>query len=56
MLHNYKTDDKKLAVESKDKVKERTGGVSPDIMDAVVMGLYPQLNINPKQNISRIIY
>lgn len=56
MLHNYKTDDKKLAVESKDKVKERTGGVSPDIMDAVVMGLYPQLNINPKQNINRIIY
>lgn len=56
MLHTHKIDDKKLAVESKDKIKERTGGVSPDIMDAVVMGLYPQLNINPKQNTSRIIY
>lgn len=56
MLHNHKTDAKKLAVEPKDKVKERTGGTSPDIMDAVVMGLYPQLNIDPKQNINRIIY
>lgn len=56
MLHTHKINDKKLAVEPKDKIKERTGGVSPDIMDAVVMGLYPQLNINPKQNISRIIY
>lgn len=56
MLHQHKINDKKLAVEPKDKVKERTGGVSPDIMDAVVMGLYPQLNTNPKQNVNRIIY
>lgn len=44
MAHNHKTTDKKLAVESKDKVKERTGSLSPDIFDAVVMGLKPQLS------------
>lgn len=42
MAHNHKTDDKKLAVESKDRVKERTGSLSPDIFDAVVMGLRQQ--------------
>jgi hypothetical protein len=39
MAHNHKTTDKKLAVESKDEVKKRTGSMSPDIFDAVVMGL-----------------
>lgn len=56
MIHNHKVDDKKLAVESKDDIKKRTGSLSPDIMDAVVMGLYPQLNFDPKQDISRIVY
>lgn len=42
MAHNHKIDGKKLAVESKDKVKERTGSLSPDIFDAVVMGLAQQ--------------
>lgn len=56
MLHTHNISDKKLSVESKDKIKERTGGISPDIMDAVVMGLYPQLNIDPKQNTTRITY
>lgn len=42
MAHNHKIDGKKLAVESKDKVKERTGSLSPDIFDAVVMGLRQQ--------------
>lgn len=43
MAHNHKVDGKKLAVESKDKVKERTGSLSPDIFDAVVMGLRQQV-------------
>ena len=43
MAHNHKTTDKKLAVESKDEVKKRTGSLSPDIFDAVVMGLWPQM-------------
>lgn len=55
MMHNHKVDDKKLAVESKDDIKKRTGSLSPDILDAVVMGLYPQLtNIDPRTNSSRI--
>lgn len=54
MMHNHKIDDKKLAVESKEDIKKRTGNLSPDIFDAVVMGLYPQLNIDPKTNSSRI--
>lgn len=54
MAHTHKVNDKKLSVESKDKVKERTGSLSPDIMDAVVMGLHPQLNIDPRQNQNRI--
>lgn len=43
MAHNHKTTDKKLAVESKEEVKKRTGSLSPDIFDAVVMGLHQQL-------------
>lgn len=54
MVHNSDVSDKVLSVESKNNVKERTGGVSPDILDAVVMGLYPQLNIDPKHNTARI--
>lgn len=54
MTHNHKVDDKRLSVESKDDIKKRTGGVSPDILDAVVMGLYPQLQIDPKHDQSRI--
>lgn len=38
MAHNHKVTDKKLAVESKDEVKKRTGSLSPDIFDAVIMG------------------
>jgi len=56
MAHNHNIDDKRLSVESKDKVKTRTGSLSPDILDAVVMGLYPQLDIDPKRNASRIAY
>lgn len=56
MAHNHKVDDKKLAVESKDEIKKRTGSLSPDIMDAVVMGLYPQLKLDPTQNTKRIIF
>lgn len=55
MAHLHEVSDKKLAVESKEKVKERTGSLSPDIFDAVVMGLYPQLKIEPKNDTSRII-
>ncbi|MFA9227980.1 MAG: hypothetical protein ACEQR7_06065 [Agathobacter rectalis] len=54
MLHNHETTDKKLNVESKEKIKERTGGMSPDIFDAVVMGLFPQLNIDTQNDSSRI--
>lgn len=54
MAHNHKIGDKKLSVESKDDVKSRTGGLSPDIFDAVVMGLYPQLQIDPSRNLNRI--
>lgn len=56
MLHNHRVTDKTLSVESKDEIKKRTGGVSPDIMDAVVMGLFPQLEIDPKNNSNRIAY
>lgn len=55
MLHLHKIDDKKLSVESKDEIKKRTGGLSPDIFDAVIMGLYPQLSIDPKNDTNRII-
>jgi hypothetical protein len=54
MAHNHKTTDKKLAVESKDEVKKRTGSLSPDIFDAVVMGLRSQLVGNPRNDQSRI--
>lgn len=56
MAHLHKVDDKKLAVESKDEIKKRTGSLSPDILDAVVMGLFPQLTIDPKHDTSRIGY
>lgn len=55
MAHLHEINDKVLAVESKDKVKERTGSISPDIFDAVVMALFPQLKIDPKNDITRII-
>jgi hypothetical protein len=54
MAHNHKTTDKKLAVESKDDVKKRTGSLSPDIFDAVVMGLATQSNSQVKRN--RLIF
>lgn len=56
MAHLHTIDGKKLSVEPKDKVKERTGTLSPDILDAVVMGLYPQLQIDPKTDSRRIIF
>lgn len=56
MAHNHAVGDKKLSVESKDEVKKRTGSLSPDILDAVVMGLAPQLSIDPKDDQSRIIF
>lgn len=43
MLHLHKTTDKQLAVEGKEEIKKRTGGKSPDIFDAVCMGLAKQL-------------
>jgi hypothetical protein len=42
-VHNYEITDKVLRVESKDKIKQRLG-FSPDLLDAVVMGLYIALN------------
>jgi hypothetical protein len=55
MAHNHKTTDKKLAVESKDEVKKRTGSLSPDIFDAVVMGLRGQLvGLDSRKNPNRI--
>jgi hypothetical protein len=54
MAHNHQTKDKVLAVESKEQVKLRTGGLSPDIFDAVVMGTYKAINLDPKQNPNRI--
>lgn len=56
MAHNHKIGDKQLAIESKEDVKKRTGSLSPDIMDAVVMGLYPQLELDVNQNSNRIIF
>jgi hypothetical protein len=47
--HNHKVTDKKLAVESKDEVKKRTGSLSPDIFD-VVMGLVGNSNSNNAEN------
>lgn len=54
MVHNHNISDKKVSVESKESIKKRTGGLSPDILDAVVMGLYPQLQMDPKNASSRI--
>ncbi len=56
MVHNHEIGAKKLKVESKEEIKKRTGSVSPDIMDAVVMGLYPQLDLDPLKSTGRIIY
>lgn len=42
MAHNHDNNGKQLKVESKKKVKERTGSLSPDIFDAVVMGFRQQ--------------
>jgi phage terminase large subunit len=50
MAHNHKTTDKRLAVESKDEVKKRTGSLSPDIFDAVVMGLATQAASKSAEN------
>lgn len=55
MIHTHKTSDKVLAVESKDDIKKRTGAMSPDIFDAVVMGLYPQLSLDPENDTNRIL-
>lgn len=55
MLHQHEISDKKLSVESKEKVKERLNGMSPDIFDAVVMGLLPQLKIDPNDDSDRIL-
>lgn len=55
MAHLHETTDKLLSVESKEKVKERTGSLSPDIFDAVVMGLFPQLKIDPRNDDDRIV-
>ncbi len=54
MAHLHDIGGKKLKVESKEDIKKRTGSLSPDILDAVVMGLYPQLKIDPKHNTKRI--
>lgn len=40
--HYHKTTDKVFRLESKDSIKKRTGK-SPDIFDAVIMGLWKQL-------------
>lgn len=56
MAHTHKITDKKLAVESKEEVKKRTGSLSPDILDAVVMGRYPLLQLDPENNQNRIIF
>lgn len=54
MSHIHTITGKKLKVESKEEIKKRTGGLSPDIFDAVIMGLYPQLSIDSKRNSKRI--
>jgi len=46
MVHNFEITDKVLRVESKDKIKKRLGS-SPDLLDAVVMGLYVALRKAP---------
>jgi len=50
MAHNHKTSDKKLAVESKDEVKKRTGSMSPDIFDSVIMALATQTHTENADN------
>lgn len=46
MMHHFETTDKVLRVESKDKLKKRLG-YSPDLFDAVLMGLYMALRPVP---------
>lgn len=56
MAHLTEINSKKLKIESKEKVKERTGSLSPDIFDAVIMALYPQLKINSQNDTNSIIF
>lgn len=56
MAHQHKIDGKKLGVESKEDIKKRTGSLSPDIFDAVIMGLYPQLSLDPESDTNRIAF
>lgn len=56
MAHLHKVTDRKLSVESKDEVKKRTGGLSPDLFDSVIMALYPQLTTDPRRNSERIFF
>lgn len=46
MVHNFEITDKVLKVESKDHIKARLG-YSPDLLDAVVMGLWIGLRTEP---------
>lgn len=54
MAHLHYIDGKKLKVESKEEIKKRTGQLSPDIFDAVIMGLYPQLSLDRETAITRV--
>lgn len=56
MAHLSEISSKKLKVESKDEVKKRTGSLSPDIFDAVIMGIYPSLKLDPKSDTNRIAF
>lgn len=56
MVHQHEYNNKRLKVESKEEIKKRTGSVSPDILDAVVMGLYPQLDIDIVNDEDRILF
>lgn len=55
MAHLHEITGKTLGVESKEHIKKRTGSLSPDIFDAVIMGLYPQLKLDTTQNQDRIV-
>ncbi|NIL77124.1 hypothetical protein [Rhodococcus sp. B10] len=47
MMHQYEITNKVLKVESKQQIKKRLG-VSPDLFDAVIMGLYVALRPVPE--------
>lgn len=49
--HYFEVKDKVLILESKESIKKRTGK-SPDIFDAVVMGLYKQMKKSKKTEFS----